>query len=333
MKPKTALVLTVLVLGLSSSTSRDEAPAFGVSAGAALEKSFRTKGQVVLEDAELLMNGENADLEQMGIPADLEVALGYELDCTDTYESVAEVRPLVLVRAFQTMRFHTEANGESEEDDKLGGKTVRFEWDAANEVYKKSFVGDEGGDAEDLDALREDLDLRSLLPEGEVSVGDTWTVDGIGMVELWLPGLDVRGQLEGGDLGEAPPELIENLKAFGEKLSIQCTYQGEVEEGGVRLAQIALAADVDESIPIDPSLIANDPEAPPFDWDHLDVKLELDYEGTLLWNQAEGRFASFESKSQGAANLDFQFEIPDFDLAIEGQLEFSLSFETQGKAG
>lgn len=329
MKPTTAVVLSALVLGLAGS-ARDDAPAFGVSAGSALAKTFETKGHIVLEDANVLFNGEQAELEQMGIPADLEVTLGYDLSCTDTYESVEELRPLILVRAFESMRFHSESNDGSEEEDKLGGKTVRFEWDGGAESYKKSFVG-EAGDEEDLDVLREDLDLRVLLPEGEVTEGDTWRVDGIGMLELWLPGVDVRAKLEGGDLGEAPPELIASLMTLVEGLSIECTYLGELEEGGTRLAQIGLVADVDHSVPIDPAFMSNEPDAPTFEWDHFDARIELDYQGTLLWNLAEGRCASFDSQSDGTLNLDVQFEIPDFGLAVEGQLEFSLELEHKAK--
>lgn len=330
MMPKTSALAAFLLLALAPA---EDAPRFAVKQGSVLEKSFATEGSLALEDTDLRLNGEDADPEQFGMPADLEVSFGYEVACQDTYESVSEARPLALLRAFESVRFRAETqDGEREDEEHLAGRTVRFDWKADDEAYAKTFVGDPGDD-EDLDMLREDLDLRSLLPAGKVDEGDTWSVDGLGMLELWLPGIDVRGNLDPEALGDLPPAVVESLLGALERIAVECTWEGEVEEDGVRLGRIGLAADVRETVPIDPSFATEDPEAPPMDWKRLDVEIDLDLEGTLLWNQAEGRFASFESKGAGTLAIEVDMAIPDLQLSIAGSVTFSLDLEQHGKAG
>jgi len=328
MKQKTLALLAAAAFSLASSV-RDESPAFGVDAGERLEKSFRTDVQFALEDANITFNGEEADLAQVGMPEDLEVSAGYELGCSDSYESMGDERPLVLLRSFDALRVWYEdqdGEGDEEEPTELVGKTVRFAWNDEEELYDKSFVG-EGGDEGDLDDLREDLDLRALLPDREVAEGDTWSTDGIVFLELWLPGIDVRAKLEGGELGDAPPELVEAVVGMIEGMTLECTYEGSVEEDGAELGQIGLAASLEDVVPVPPDFVSEGEEGPSFTWDHFDASVELDFEGTLLWNLAEGRFHSFEGKSEGSAELDFAFTIEDFGLDIAGTMEFSLGLE------
>ncbi len=330
MMTKTSALAAFLLLALAPV---EDAPRFAVKEGSVLEKSFATEGTLALQDSDLRLNGEDADPEQMGLPADLEVSFGFEVACQDTYESVSEARPLALLRAFEGVRFRAESqDGEREDEEHLAGRTVRFDWKADDEAYAKSFVGDPGDD-EDLDLLREDLDLRSLLPADTVDEGDTWSVDGLGMLELWLPGIDVRGKLDAEALGDVPPEVVESLLGVLERISLECTWEGEVEEDGVRLGRIGLAAEVGETVPIDPAFATEDPEAPPMEWKRFEVTIDLDLEGTLLWNQAEGRFASFESKSEGALKIDVDMAIPDFSLTIAGSVTFSLDVEHHAHAG
>ena len=72
-----------------------ERPAFAVAAGARLAKSFQGEASLVLEDSNLTINGEAADLDQLGVPSDMSFDLSLELACQDTYESVLEGRPEV----------------------------------------------------------------------------------------------------------------------------------------------------------------------------------------------------------------------------------------------
>lgn len=319
---------------LLAALPRFDRPAFGVAEGTRLEKTFRTSGALVLEDTELRLNGEDADLDQFGMPTDLELQFAYELECADTYESVAERRPLVLLRSFEKMLFRGEGPDGSEEDEPLevSGKTVRFEWDAESEGYKRSFVGDEGGDEEDLDNLSEDLDLRRFLPAGDVEEGDTWSVEGLATIELLMPAVDVRRKIEAGDFGEMPEGLVDVLKSVIEDLAVECTYLGTVEEDGVTLGQIGMHVEASQSHAVDTSFLSEDPDAPEFTWDHFDAQLELDFDGTLLWDLAGGRFVSVEGSGEGSLGLDFSFEIVDFGLAAEGTLEFSLELEHEASA-
>lgn len=318
---------------LLAAAPRFDRPAFGVAEGTRLEKAFRTSGSAVLEDAALTLNGEEADLDQFGMPSDLELQFAYELECADTYESVGERRPLVLLRTFEKMLFRGEGPDGGDEDEPLevSGKTVRFEWNEDSESYARSFVG-EGGDEEDLDNLSEDLDLRRFLPEGEVDEGDTWTVGGLATIELLMPAVDVRRKVEAGDFGELPEGLVETLKAVIEDLAVECTYLGSVEEDGATLGQIGMRVQASLSQAVDTGFLPDDPEAPEMTWDHFDAALELELEGTLLWDLAGGRFVSVEGAGEGSLTLDFAFEIVDFGLSAAGSLEFSLELEHEASA-
>ena len=308
-----------------------DAPSFGVSEGASVEKSFRTEGEFALEDASLLFNGEEAPLEQIGMPEDLSLSFGVELGCSDTYESLGDERPLVLLRSFDSARRWYEdqdGDGEDEEPDVVG-KVVRFAWNAEEELYEKSFVEEEGDEA-DLDDLREDLDLRGILPDGDVSEGDSWTTDGITLLELMMPGFDVRASIEGADDEEIPLAVRERVMALLEELAMDCVYAGTVEEDGLTLGKIDLTAAVEEVVEVDPSWLMDEEdqaENPEFSWDHLDLDLDMSFEGSLLWDMEAGRFHSFEGSTEGAATLDFAFAIEGFGLEIEGTMEFSANVE------
>ena len=313
---------------------------FAVEEGAVVSKSFSSSGSFNLEDAQVMFNGEEAPLDQIGMEDGIDVEFEVEMGCTDTYETMGEVdgepRPTVLLRAFDAARrAYEDQDGDGEDEElSLVGTTVRYAWDEGLGAYDTSFVGDEEGDEEDLEGLREDMDLRSLLPEGEVDEGDSWTPSGSAVLELLIPGFDVDEAL-GGDDDELPAPVRERIQQMFEDLTLECTLAGEVEEDGVTLQRIDLVATLEDTIAVDPEWIMDEEEEaenPEMTWDHFDAELEFGLEGSVLWNAAEGRFQSYDCDLEGTVVVDAALALEAFGLEIEATLEFSMRTEANGSA-
>jgi len=328
-----ALALPLFLLPAAAPTAV-EGLRFGPEEGSSVSKSFEVRGSVELDNLSVTFNGEEADASAMGMPSDLGLEFGYDIGCVDSYEELGEgepARPLVLVRAFdEASGYWEDQDGEGDSGSFIDGATVRFAWSDEAEAYERSF-DDEGGDDDVLEMLREDLDLRALLPpDGE----DEWEVGGEALLSVLAPGFDLGPLLESASDDGMPEELVTALRGVFENLSVECSFDGTTEEDGVELARFSFTSEIDETVALDAaSMINGDEGDQELDWERFDATLYLEIEGEGTWDGAAGHFRSLEVASEGGLEIDFGFGLPGMDIQIEGTGEFLVELAHSASAG
>src|SRR5262245_42321389 len=88
----------------------------------------------------------------------------------------------------------------------LEGKRVVFTWSADDERFDVQAAADQELDAELLDGLDEDMDLRAFLPDKPVAKGDSWDVEPAAFHAVLWPG----GRLPFHDADKDEPDEIEH---------------------------------------------------------------------------------------------------------------------------
>jgi hypothetical protein len=320
------IFLPALAVGLAfTSPGPWDKPAFQPSPGTILTKEFTTEFDVSLDDLSLTVNGQDI-AEMIG---QLEFTIGSEgkIGVTDTYKAIADGRPTELLRTFDSLRSMTrmelspgqipepEVTGKSE----LEGKTVRFQWNEEEQSYDCTF-GDDKGDETLLEGLREDMDYRVFLPKADVKVDDEWNVVLTDLGDVMMPGGNLRVLPEGMKADEETMRVLEDLMArFGDKSeelldgTCVCTYKGEHDEDGTRVAEIALEIEVNASLDMSEFLNtaiqdaiekSGAGEAVQFNLDTADFDLDFSGSGTLLWNVGVGRAHSFQASGDLTIHFD-----------------------------
>jgi hypothetical protein len=158
----------------------------------------------------------------------------------------------------------------------LEGRVVRFTWDEDDEEYRVAFADDGEEDDELLEDLREDMDLRAWLPDGDVDEGDSWEIDIDDFDLVSSPsGIDLDAE----DQTEEDEELDQLLEdnTTGE---VEATYQGTREVDGVTVAVIFVTAEIEteaEQITDEEGAEVTNTTA-----------MGYEVEGELLWNLDAG---------------------------------------------
>ena len=115
------------------------------------------------------------------------------------------------------------------------------------------------------------MDLRALLPAGEVSVGDQWQIE-LGQ-DLLSPGGDLRIW----DHEEGPDEIAaDDQQRANRHTKITATYEGTKVEGDVELATIRLQIESSSSSELSESSGSM----------HIEDSSKL--EGELRWDRTHG---------------------------------------------
>ncbi|MEW6072675.1 MAG: hypothetical protein AB1726_08815 [Planctomycetota bacterium] len=335
MKPILRLrALALPALLLAAALLPGDAPAFHPALAVSLVKTFAVRAELSLDDVSMTVNGEEQDPTALGLPADLRATLRYEAGATDTYAKVEGGRPLDFQRSFDAGRFGFESStGDSDAviADQVVGKTARFVWDEAAGEYTRSIEGEDAGEAAEVLAfIHPDLELSLLLPAGEVEKGDEWTVRGLALVPVLLPGVDLEKILveKPADVfaGESAREAIADaILAALKEIEATCTWGGTVEEDGVSLGVIEFAGTIDRTLDLDPTIWVHGAEGVELEGSHLRVTIELDLEGECRWDLGAGHFRSFTATGSGTAAVAIGVEIPgELELELEGEAELSL---------
>lgn len=323
MKLVLAVFATLALAPVSSDTL-----AFGPKEGTKLEKSFHQ--HITLEKRTMTMS-----LGERDLPAELTEKAVFDLefetkvDVVDEYEGVDGGRPTRLARTYasladsETTRIQMVGMPELKEEKKekesaLEKKTVVFRWNGEKERYDKTWRGDEG-DEELLKGVEEDMDLRALLPTKSITKGDTWKVDLAEAKELFGPGGKFAFKVKDEEKDKDKDSGFEdNLKG-----EVECTYEGEKEVDGKKLARVALACKATTKM------------APSEDDGALQsMDFEFDLEGELLWDAAARHFVSYELGGDVTTNLVIQRKVEakgqQHDFTI--RLELGGKLELEGKA-
>jgi hypothetical protein len=334
----------VFLLLLAAPSSIGSAPRkdqllFQPAQGTEVSRELRFEATLNLEDVWASADGEELPAEAILGQLDEALVVRHTLTVSDVILRSAEGRLLELQRTYESASL--EGGMESELDsadgaDALVGSTVRFEWEEEEESYDISFV-DEDGDASLLEGLDADMDLLNLLPEGDVSVGDRWTVPGEKLATIFLPGGSAGFPAEPEDDTFAPTlETLEaQMDALIEDLSIECEYEGVRQEGDVEVAVIKFVYEGDVTIDLSDFLgdILSEQEVP-FDVEAtLSVDIELDGRGQLLWNLGAHHAHDFEMEAEltlaaeGEASMDMDGEshAAEGTAEVYGELSWSLT--------
>jgi len=324
-----------------------EKVAFGPSAGTTLTKTFTTAGEYSLDDLSLTVDGQ--DIGQMLGSIEVSLKQGSTIEVTDAYKAFGEGRPTELLRTFDELgaKMNMEispAQGEVpqfESTSPLEGKTVLFKWNAEKDEYERSFHEGEG-DAELLDGLKEDMDLRIFLPSKEVSAGDSWSVALTELQSVVMPGGDLHLEPEGQEVNEDAKKMFEGIfEDFGKKLGdllegeCKCTFKGTQGEGDARVAEIAIevkvATTLDLAEVLDKAIRAvleqQDVGAKvDLSLETADLNFDFDGSGTLLWNLSAGRLQSFQLGGDITVDMDLALTVD-----AEGEHhKLDASFEMSG---
>jgi len=306
------------VLAVLALPSGEGALAWQPAEGATLSRTFREETDWSLTAMNQTAGGAERELD---VP-ELSGLTRRALEVVDELVELGEGRPALLRRtvaaaekssttdfAFQDV----EESYDFELETPLSGQTVTFRWDEGDEDWR---VDSEHVDSGLLEGLREDLDLRALLPDEPAGEGSEWTVDLETLIDVLRPG----GAL--GFTRDSPPEgpyaaltatdvIATSLISAADVADavwgeLRLEWSETREEDGRTLAVIELELEGDLSADVTERIARlteessshgkRDPE--------LSVDWEVEGKGQLVWDLAAGHFASFELAFEGPAAVE-----------------------------
>ncbi len=303
----------------------EEAPALEWTAGSALTRTLAFNLELVLEDASVIVDGEEMDAPLLDVVQTIE---GSET-LIDTPIEVEDGRAVLLSRTFEStgLSVAVEAEGEPDETDQetdLDGRTVLFRYDADDEEYSVEYSEDDAdGDEDALEELVFDIDLRQLLPEDDVEEGDTWSIDPELLSYLTDPGggLSYEDDEEEEDQGReaAMEEMYDNVDG-----DFEMTYIGEIEEDDRTLFVVGLAVDVEGSTSWEEEIDTSDA---PFEIEGMKettVTMAFELEGELAWDTSTGHLIRLDIEGEVTIVEDEvrTFESEQFSGVQQKILEF-----------
>lgn len=320
---------------------------FAPAEGSSATKNFETKMELTLDHMSITMNGQDVP----GVPEmDMNLTHTQKVDVTDEFVAMGEGRPKQLKRHFDAlssdsaMSMKMEMMGQSDSKDhnteaesELDGKTVLFTWDAEAKEFKKAFDPAEEK-PELLKGLEEDMDLRALLPESEVKVGDEWDVDVKSLVSVLAPGGDLafkpkEGDKEGMGMGMGMNPSMGSMHDYLSEL-----LEGEAkakladvrEEDGAKLAVIKftlkIASQKDMTDIVQEAMKNTElPGGMEVELDHMDIDFKMEGEGELVWNLKTNQVSSFNLSGPVHMNMDMAMKISGQgqNMNMEQALEMS----------
>ncbi len=344
----TAAVITPVLVAFNMPGASIE---FGVSEGATVKKTFANVVEIALDDMSMTMNGEEPPMMP---EMDMTVTTTYDVVVEDEYLALMDGAPKKLKRTYESITTETavameiDMMGNVQNNDvsipsssELEGETVLFTWNGESSEYDASFPDDEG-DKELLENLSEDLDLRSLLPDGEVSEGDEWTIDAASLAAVLAPGgdlklvpedvegMDMGGMDMGGNMGSMSDWFNEGLTG-----KVTGTFVEMVKEGDDSLAKIKVVVKIENAVDLTEMIqeAMENAEMPPeaegmeMDIDHMDLEIEFEAEGELLWNLAAGHAQSLELSGDFAMVMDMGMAM---SIPGMGEMEMEQTIEMSG---
>ncbi len=319
---------------------------FAPTEGSSLTKTFENKGEFSLDHMAMTINGqENPTMPQMSMTFNT----GQKVVVTDHYVANRDGAPKQLKRHFDdlgsdlSMSMKMEVMGESHDQDKsvksksqLTGKTVVFTWDADSKEYKKAFDPSEDN-ADLLKGVKEDMDLRVLLPENEVKEGDEWDIDVKGLAGVFGPGGNLSLVPDEKDAGGMDPGMSSGMSSMSEMLGdllegeAKGKFTGMREVGGAKMAVIKINVKISSSkdmtdVVAEAMKKAKMPAEMEMKFDHMDVDLKIESEGELVWNVAAGHAHSLELSGPVHVNMDMAMKITppgQGAMSLEQRMEMS----------
>lgn len=320
-----------------------EGPAYAPADGTTLVRTFTLSLDVSVDDSETLINGSG----DMAPEIESDTSFVRTLAVTDRIASSADGRPTALERTYDTVSMEiespmkmsmmgqvTEANLAFEGTSALDARGVKFTWDAESDAFKRAWSDDEG-DAEMLEGLTEDLDMRGMLPSGDVAVGDSWEVDPATFVDIVFAGGDLSFEMT--STGDAAPpgmgsaeDQTDGRESWQELEDSTVTATlGEPESSGdSRIAVIAFEVDLSANADNEEDMLeAIEAQAPGagVDIETATTKSYLEGKGVLKWDMAAGHAISLTFSGDVSAEIEqiASISMGGQEMAIESTTETS----------
>jgi len=343
MKHNRNLLLPALAaLTFLAFTPQGDAPGYHPEEGTVLKKRIENASEISLDDMTMVMNGQEMDADMLGM--EMTTTTKQVIAITDTYLAMGEGRPTKLKRTFDELSSATEVamsnqmTGDVDQDltgsSELEGLTVVFTWDDDEEAYTVEFAEDSDGDEELLDDLKEGMDLRGMLPPGDVSEGDTWDIEPSALLEAFAPCGSVK--IRPAELDEmmsmnAPqPSPDQMLGEFEGDLTAE--FEGVREEDGVRVAVINLLIDVSSAKDMTEFMeeMMGGMEMPEgmdieMDIESMDMEFGFEGKGLLLWNLEAGVLYSLTLTGEVSQAMDtaMNMSMGEMEQSVEQSMSLS----------
>lgn len=356
MRTATALTAALAIPTLLAfSSNKADKIAFAPKEGSTVVKTFTMTTSMELDDMSMSMNGEPS-------PMAPDIEMGMEIvntiQVTDQYGAVSDGKPAKLTRTFDTIGAEMEmdvavnmmGNEETQSPNgsgssELEGSTVEFVWDGDAGEYKIDFAEGEEGDADLLEALTEDMDLRGFLPSDELAEGESYDIELAALIDVLAPGGDLKLEMEvdgqEAGMGGPDPAMMSDFRAFFEDMlegKATGKYVGTRDIDGVTVAVIELEIEIEASA--DMSDMAADmmggEELPAeMSIDRLDVNMTYEGGGELHWNMAAGRVHGMDMKADISVSMDMAMAMDmggqsmdlGMEMAMSGSVESVLATE------
>jgi hypothetical protein len=355
MKHTTALLCAVAIPALVAFAPKADSIKFAPEAGSSVTKTFSTTSNFSLDDMSVLVDGQ---APPMMPELAMQMVMSQNTTVTDTYNAVAEGRPSKITRHYDSASTDIEMDmeinmmGETQNEtgsgagsSKLEGSTVVFTWNEESGAYVASFPEGEEGDAELLENLAEDMDLRGLLPKsGSLSEGETYEIPLTAMIDIFAPGGDLKLDIEmdGAEtpMGPDPSMMGDFRRIFEEMVEGEATgkYLGTREVDGVKIGVIELTFKInaarDMSDIVSEIMGENAPEGMDMSIERMDVEFKYEGGGELHWNLAAGRAQGLALKGDAEMTMDMEMSMNmgqamtiAMEMAMSGTLENKMSVE------
>jgi len=329
----TRTTLCIAFLGVSATSIEDGFPTYAVAPETTLTRVWVSSTEMESEPAKMFLDGEEIPSEGHGT-LKLRVAADTRLEVADEIGAVAEGRPTKFERTYREFSNKgvetviaqppggdaTEKENARERTSLLKGRVVRFTWNAKDEEYESAFVAQEGekqtADASLLEGLVADADWLALLEDGPREKGASFELPAEVFQRVQYPLGDLHSQIDGKDpdalTQEINDELTENLAGQG-----KAVWLGVREEDGRQVGAFSVEAHLTSKADGETESGA----------EKRTVEAEVDYEGLILWDMAEGRLAEYSIEADMRTVLSSLRSIE----SPKGKAEVRQVFELEGK--
>ncbi len=324
-------LIPISALLLAAAALPAERPRLSAEAGTEVKRSYHSSTDLKSESMRMTVDGED-------LPGDSHPEISLLIKdrrtvvFTDTYKRVEDGRVIGLVRAYDEIQAEgketskvTPPGGEEREQEKslsrvskLSGKTVKFTWNAAEEEHDVAFDG-EKGDSDLLEGLRADADMTGFLPKNDVEEGAEWNLPARLFAFLDEPGGELHLVVEGEEKEPSVSESMNDQIDANMTGDATATWRGVREVDGQRLGVIAVRAKLSSHAEQE----SDEGSAA------RSVRLDVEYEGEILWNMAAGHLAGYDLGGPAEAVYATVREIETPKGKVEFRQEFHLSGETR----
>jgi len=321
-----ALALSLLCGPRQEALELDYAP----EPGTVLARRFEAHATYERTQLELSVDGEPLELGEV---PDFEMDFLELIRVSDELVGVEDGRPTELLRTFDELRQENQYKSDDQEAEStdgspLEGHRVRYTHDDDGGEFASE--GDDELDEDLLADLIEDMDLRGVLPDHEVEVGDEWPLDARVYLPFLWPGGLLSFREEGGD--EPSDEDLDLNRQTIENLEVEGTATlAEIsEEDGLRLAVIEVELEVTTHCGDTQELEEGEME--------ILVEIERSLSGRILWDlehhhahsaELEGHSSRLRTRSRTVENEEGDsVELEEAEL-LEGPIRYEATFERE----